>query len=1473
MPLMALASPLLPLSPFPSSSSSTSTSTSSFYLSNLRRAAVTVTASSTTTTSSSTSPDDHPPAAVEFHYPLADPSIRWPNLHLPLFSPPHFPSPTPSPSPPQDPGPNQTLETPEEETVEKDSFEPLSSKDTRTRAKKLSKLALKRARDWRRRVRLLSDRVLSLPPSALVADVLDHRDNFQMTPTDFALVVKCVGESSWRRALEVFEWLTLRRRHAPGPRLLATILGVLGRSHQDALAEEVFVRANSDTEPSVQVYNAMMGVYARTGRFTEVQKLLASMRDRSLEPDLVSFNTLINARAKSGNFPPGLAQELLQEVRLSGLRPDTITYNTLISACSRRSNLEDAVRIFDDMVVSQCQPDLWTYNAMVSLYGRCGMVGEAESLFDELGEKGFAPDAVTYNSLLYAFAREGNVEKVERVCDEMARTGFKKDEITYNTIIHMYGKQGRLDLALSLYDDMKSEGCTPDAVTYTVLVDSLGKAGRITEAGKVMTEMVESGVRPTLRTFSALICGYAKAGMRVEAEGAFGHMVRSGIKPDHLAYSVMLDVLLRFDETRKAMVLYRSMMQDGFKPDEGLYEIMLASLAKGNMDGKIDEVIRDLQNICHMNLQVISALLIKGGCFFHGAEVLKEAVVQGYEPDRENLLSILDAYEASNKHEEALSLLEYIRKYSPNSHCLISESSIMMLCKNQQAMAAIEEYHKMGMISFGSFSRNFALYEYLITCCEEGGFFYEASQLFSDMTFLCIKPSKKIYQSMINMYCKMDFPETAHHLIDRAVKDGIAFDDLSVYVSLIEKYGKLKLWQRAENLVGKLRQQSSVDRRIWNALIYAYGESGRYEQARAVFNMMMKNGPSPSVDSVNGLMQALIVDGRLDELYVVVQELQDMDFKISKSTILIMLDAFARSGNIFEVRKIYNGMKAAGYLPNMHLYRSMITLLSRGKRVRDIELMISEMEEAGLKPDISIFNSLLKMYTGIGNFKKTLEVYHSILEAGLKADQDTYNTLIVMYSRDLRPEEGFTLLNEMQQLGLEPKLDSYKSLLVACGKEQLWEQAEELFQSMRSKGHGLDRFVYHVMMKIYRNSGNHSKAENLLVLMKQDGVEPTVATMHMLMASYGTAGQPQEAENVLNNLKVTGMELTTLPYSSVIDAYLKNGDYDLGIVKLLEMKRDGIEPDHRIWTCFIRAASLCERTDEAIHLLNALQNTGFDLPVRLLTGKTGSLILEVDDLLENLVPLEDNASFNFVNALEDLFWAFERRATASWLFQLAIKRSIYRHDVFRVADNDWGADFRKLSAGAALVGLTLWLDHMQDASLQGSPESPKSVVLITGTAEYNMVSLDKTLKAYLWEMGSPFLPCKTRTGVLVAKAHSLRMWLKDSTFCMDLELKDALTLPETNSMKLTEGYFMRSGLVPAFKDIHERLGQVRPKKFARLVLLSEGTRDKVIKADIEGRKEKLEKMKNKGPVRARKPTRLRTGKFMRRQHKAQSTSK
>ncbi|CAI9100097.1 OLC1v1037027C1 [Oldenlandia corymbosa var. corymbosa] len=1449
----------------------------------------TVCCSCSVSTSSSTAADDPEsplPPPQKFRYSRAIPSLRWPHLNFTDTHQSPFTVASPNSSKPViDDIHDVDVDDENEQTSDGydteggggkesimnndcDQVEEMwggrdgNSSGNRTKVKKMNKLALKRAKDWRKRVDFLTNKILGLNPEEHVADVLDEK-LVQMTPTDFCFVVKWVGQSSWQRALEVYEWLNLRHWYSPNPRMLATVLGVLGKANQEALAVEIFSRAEPQVGNTVQVYNAMMGVYARNGRFSKVQQLLDLMRERGCEPDLVSFNTLINARLKSGPMTPNLSIELLNQVRRSGIRPDIITYNTIISACSREANMEEAVKVFDDMQTHKCQPDLWTYNAMISVYGRCGLPGDAERLFQDLGSKGFFPDAVTYNSLLYAFARDGNVAKVGKICDEMLKMGFGKDEMTFNTIIHMYGKSGQDDLALQLYRDMKTSGRNPDVVTYTVLIDSLGKANKIAEAEKVMSEMLDAGVKPTVRTYSALICGYAKAGKKMEAEEMFNSMRRSGIRPDQLAYSVMLDIHLRSNDIKKSFILYQEMVDDGFRPDLFLYEVMLRFLGKENKAESIWKVVRDLEIFHQLNPQAVSSLLTKGECYSFAAEMLRKAVVQGYTLDKDNLLSILSSYSSSGRHLEAIDLLNFLKEHSSGYSKFISEALVVIFCKAHQLDAALLEYYKLREYSF--FTRSFTMFDSLIKCCEESEHFDEASQIFSDMRFNALEPSWDIYRIMTIIYCRLGFPETAQCLVHEAESRGIAVQDISIYVCLIEAFGKLKLLDRAAIVVGTLRRHyGTVDRKAWNALMQAYAASGCYENARAAFNTMMRDGPSPTVETINSLLEALIVDNRLSELYVVIEELQDMGFKISKSSTMLMLEAFVQAGNTFEVKKIYQGMKAAGYFPTMHLYRVTIGLLSRAGKVRDVEAMVFEMQQAGFKPDLFIWNSMLKMYTRTEDYKRAVQVYQQISEAGLEPDQDTYNTLILMYCRDCRPEEGLNLMHQMTQKGLEPRLDTYKSLIAAFCKLLMLEQAEELFERLRSSGQKLDRSFYHLMMKMYRSSQNHAKAEKLTVTMKESGVEPSIATMHLLMTSYGTSGQPIAAEKVLNDLKISGITLGTLPYISVIDAYLKNGDYSVAIQKLSEMRAEGLEPDHMIWTCFIRAASRCHSLSEALTLLTAVGDTGFDLPIRLLNSTSESLVQEMDHCLVNLKLLEDNIAFNFVNALEDLLWAFELRATASWIFQLAIKRNIYRHDIFRVAEKDWGADFRKLSAGAALVGLTLWLDHMQDASLEGIPESPKSVVLITGASEYNQVSLNSSLKAYLWEMGSPFLPCETRSGLLVAKSHSLRLWLKDSPFCEDLELKDSLKLPETNSMQLVGGCYIRRGLVPAFRDINEKLVGVRPKKFARLALLPDEKRDGAIQAEIEGRKEKLAKLRKRTGLVQKKGLRVRRKKFVRR---------
>lgn len=165
---------------------------------------------------------------------------------------------------------------------------------------------------------------------------------------------------------------------------------------------------------------------------------------------------------------------------------------------------------------------------------------------------------------------------------------------------------------------------------------------------------------------------------------------------------------------------------------------------------------------------------------------------------------------------------------------------------------------------------------------------------------------------------------------------------------------------------------------------------------------------------------------------------------------------------------------------------------------------------------------------------------------------------------------------------------------------------------------------------------------------------------------------------------------------------------------------------------------------------------------------------------------------------------------------------------------------------------------LQKASLDGIPEPPKEVLMITGTQGYqNGVSLNKTIRAHLWEMGSPFYMRPPREGALVTKGHALRLWLKDSPRCFDLNLDDDVRLPKLNSMSFFKGAWMSSDAVPVMKQIHASIGEVWPRRYSKLAHMTETRRIEALAARIENEKRrKFEKReKNVQPIKKKRPRR------------------
>lgn len=1314
------------------------------------------------------------------------------------------------------------------------------SERPRSRRIRLSKLALKKAKDWRERVQRLSTAICDLGVRESVADLLADWEE-QLSPTDMCFVLKRVGGTHWQRALELYEWLNLRHWYKPNSRMLAGILSVLSRANQVQLAEEIFQRAEPSVGNYVQVFNAMMSVYARQGNWDKVQELLSTMSSRGCDPDLITYNTVINARCKTG-MKPGMAIRLLKDMKVAGLTPDVVTYNTLISACSSRNDCSEAEQIFQNMKRYGCEPDIWTYNAMISVYGRSGADEPAKELFDMMQTQNFVPDAVTYNSILYAFAKSGRVDDVDKVRMQMNEAGCRADEITYNTMIAMYGKLGMYPRALSLYHEMTNEGCHADAVTFTVLIDALGKAGLVGEAEKVFARMADSEVRPSLQAFSAMICAYARAGMSTEAELTYDCMLQTGVVPDNLVFNIMLDLLQKADMPHKGVAIYLRSVKSTFRPELGAYEALLRWLFQTSMLKEVEMVSNDLQCAGFESAEVYCTFL-NAGLYHKAADAMKLAAADGFIPNEQLLLDVLKSYHTMGEYSEAQLFVRSLYNSVPQLGPLTHLALIAMLSDAKQVVAAKEEFEK-----FRADGKILSLdmYRTLLVAFEDADMLDDVVEVIDDMQRSGVQPDEKCQKIAASSYCRLGLVDSAYKLVSGMTlsqKSELALDS---YVCLIEAYGKQRLWERAESMFREAQQVGyEASTRAWNALISAYANCGQHENAKFAVSEMIKAGKMPTTTTCTAMLQAVINAGKFQDIRGVLQEMRQFGVSPTKNVFLDILNSSACEGKVHVAKSVFFELKGAGYLPNMQAYKILILRLSKARLVRDAEAMIKEMESDNLSPDVTIYNSMISLYSKTGYYKKAAEVFQGMQAAGCLPDSHTFNSLIWLYSRCLKIPEALALVRQMEKAGYSPTIESYTALISACGRLKLVDAAEVIFKDLQESGCRLNNLVFHAMMNVYRSVKHPEKVKEMLNQMKAAGIAPSLGTFHVLMDSYGRGGDPIKAEAVLDTIEEAGFTPGPLQHAGVVNAYLKNKDHDLAIEKLLSMKNEGFEPNYVIWTSFVSAASQCEESCEAIKLLTALANVGFALPLRLLKEKNVEIIAEVDHALQGLEQFGLDAGLGLVNVLLDLLWGFQRRATAAKVFTLAVQRNIYSSTMARVQVKNWGADFRRLSAGAALVALTLWLDQMQDASLQGFPESSKSVTIVTGCSRTstNKISVAKTLKVHLWTIGSPFLKSKVRTGVLVAKGHALRMWLKDSSHCTDLELKNFSVLPEMNTMKVYARAFMRAELIPALQQIDETMGDIRRKKFSRLINLPEAKRNEVISAELKAKEDMSKKSK------------------------------
>ncbi|MCO5581191.1 hypothetical protein L7F22_035069 [Adiantum nelumboides] len=168
-----------------------------------------------------------------------------------------------------------------------------------------------------------------------------------------------------------------------------------------------FAIVSSGWELDLPLAASLIHVYGSCGVMMDAQSVLDSLPESAA----VSWNACLDGYAGVGNSIACV--NLFNEMQDCGIQPDEVTFASILSACSHSGLLQNGVQYFETMMTEYgIIPDLLHFSNMVNLFGRNGDFLKVMNVLENMF---MPPDLTLWSNLFLACRIHGNVELGQEV--------------------------------------------------------------------------------------------------------------------------------------------------------------------------------------------------------------------------------------------------------------------------------------------------------------------------------------------------------------------------------------------------------------------------------------------------------------------------------------------------------------------------------------------------------------------------------------------------------------------------------------------------------------------------------------------------------------------------------------------------------------------------------------------------------------------------------------------------------------------------------------------------------------------------------------------------------------------------------------------------------------------------------------------------------------------------------------------------
>ena len=213
-------------------------------------------------------------------------------------------------------------------------------------------------------------------------------------------------------------------------------------------------------KPTIETINAAIsGLLRRQNAGDSVSRILAWGSTLGIQPDVITFNTLLRSLVRNG--PPGSVPALLSQMQKANLQADVATFTTLLEEIFKSGGTQNpeeqneiVKNVFAEMEAAGIEANLRTYSKIIYSLLQSNPIDTkaVKAVLARMAAKGVEPSTYIYTILIqHYFSQETpDLEAVRFILERIRLSGTVMDHIFWDRVIEGYARVGDTTTALSI---------------------------------------------------------------------------------------------------------------------------------------------------------------------------------------------------------------------------------------------------------------------------------------------------------------------------------------------------------------------------------------------------------------------------------------------------------------------------------------------------------------------------------------------------------------------------------------------------------------------------------------------------------------------------------------------------------------------------------------------------------------------------------------------------------------------------------------------------------------------------------------------------------------------------------------------------------------------------------------------------------------------------------------------------------------